>query len=1480
MTDLNTTTLDQLVRINELGNVANAVNFGMMDDPEQNRLLCESFVFNHDQNKPKTSTVGLLDTIRESFHSNNTPNIHLIVQQYGKGKSHFAVAVANFFHKPAASDEVQGILHQIENATSPNSPIVERLRAFKDDRRYLTLCLSGDRIVDLPKSLLSNLIATLEREGIQDSIAHQLCRTPLEYLENLSDSDRYQAERYLDSLGNPDGDLEAIKDLLRGNDTRMVRVVKDIVYQLVGLSPDFQANIDVSELLEDTLQRLCGDHKDAPFDGILILFDELLYYLQAWAQNPIGAGGTALQNITNLCELGQYKSKIALVGFAQQKLENSGVLSQSNLNEYKKLATRLDRPGCTYEPESSLELVFANLIVRHDTAIAQQFDTRWCKDTLLAECRTAFEKRIPSNYRDRGFTLERFFQTFGNGCYPLHPLTTYLLSRLDFAGHQDRTAIQFIKEHLGDFITTTTIEQNGRLNYLRPIAIIDFFSNTLQSALYYEAFRKAEQAIAGSDDPTLHPTLQALFLFYAAGDRIAKTDRDEHEPILAELSGLSAAQTKTALQNLKDSVFYKEASKLYSFYSGTKTPKELEADIEDAVRDSRINIHDLASHLQVRLGDNPANQRLSASDFVNAHQLVNDDWQFQSWVYSISDLKMAIQSTRQFDQLEESLSEQVKARWPKKNRPSTKGIFSYVIAPTQDDLNAFQHELTTLLASSKNGQRFVVAIPDRGVEGALTALTKKNVLQHLSSAEKQAYGDTYQQLLKQIEKDLDTYCSHCLNDLTYHSRAVLLDTTRNRPEDHASSLLKTLYPEVPPSVDKLRSNLASGTKIIKVIATELLKGQTIDSTIFPDQSYSNALDSAFVQYWQLFRKRGKTYELQEPKHPAIVRAWNVLEQHTALGERSQSTTLLKELWDVLSQPPYGYNELNFTVLTCAWLSYHAQEVSLRGPTALPKRRANAPVGTLSLPEWASSDVLDTASGFVHTWIEKHKAAIVRSEPIAVPEMPDSPMTYDVARDYLNTIDLYLENSEIPAQTRESLQLDRESVAPPFEAIKIWFAPVKRFEALVLNSGTVPPPDVEYLEQLIELRPHFDRQLPSIPFGHDAIYVSPTPDQRDRDKQATEAIDECIFAAFDTFCEQAEMIQTQEDFYAFADRARSLKSQFEARGEMFDTHLENVDYAIKKAEEKYDNLRNPGSSPVPPVQPPPPVPPSPPPAVLIDDRLDRDLDTIASGLHSNTTQANYHQLREELMAMLSRDDAEVTEVRRDRALSLLQKLDQDERELMRKLETWQQEIVTLSDRSQIGNLISDLSRHKDRYITSDDRQTVETLWSDVNTLLNFPFSNVEKLRELHEVDRVTGDLKSWYETHEVTRSSLQQHFQDLSTRLTAQRDRIKARHERTADSWLQLLQDKLTQVYAALSETERFSSTVDLLKCHKEERPQHEPYLKPDQIQTLTQLVRQARIEQNKLTALQIELGFKKLPKVQRIELYEKLAQYLDHPDES
>lgn len=176
--------LNQLVEINQKGSIASSVNFGMLDDLEKNLPLCESFIFNYDSTKPEFSTVGILDAVRRSYHSPNQPNIHLMIQQYGKGKSHFAIAVANFFKKPFQSQEVQGILSQIEKATSAkNQPISEGLKLFKQNQRHqhLVICLSGDQGGDIRRQFLQQLVKNLEEAGIQDSFAQHICSEPREH---------------------------------------------------------------------------------------------------------------------------------------------------------------------------------------------------------------------------------------------------------------------------------------------------------------------------------------------------------------------------------------------------------------------------------------------------------------------------------------------------------------------------------------------------------------------------------------------------------------------------------------------------------------------------------------------------------------------------------------------------------------------------------------------------------------------------------------------------------------------------------------------------------------------------------------------------------------------------------------------------------------------------------------------------------------------------------------------------------------------------------------------------------------------------------------------------------------------------------------------------------------------------------------------------------------------------------------------------
>ena len=228
--------LNQLVRINEAGTVADAVNFGLMEEPETNQKLCEGFVFNHDKDKPEESTVGVLEALRSSYDSRSQANVHLLIQQYGKGKSHFAVAIANYFSKPADSPEVKGILHQVEIAAGGNSAIAQRLQSYKKYGRHLVICLSGDRGGDIRKQFLQALIKALEAEGIEGAIAQHICRDPLNYLQGLyaNPRDRERAEEYLENIGSPDGDLDSIAQQLRKSNPAVIPTLKNLVKHLVN----------------------------------------------------------------------------------------------------------------------------------------------------------------------------------------------------------------------------------------------------------------------------------------------------------------------------------------------------------------------------------------------------------------------------------------------------------------------------------------------------------------------------------------------------------------------------------------------------------------------------------------------------------------------------------------------------------------------------------------------------------------------------------------------------------------------------------------------------------------------------------------------------------------------------------------------------------------------------------------------------------------------------------------------------------------------------------------------------------------------------------------------------------------------------------------------------------------------------------------------------------------------------------------------
>jgi hypothetical protein len=1253
--------LNQLVEINEKGAVASSVNFSMMDDPEMNQNLCECFIFNYDPKKPELSSVGILDALRRSYHSRTEPNIHLMIQQYGKGKSHFAVAIANFFKKPFDSPEVQGILHQVEMATANKAKaIAEGLRLYKQNQRqrHLVICLSGDRGGDIRKHFLQALLKSLEEEGIQDSLAQHTCSEPLRYLENLNTEDRAKAEDYLESMGNPDGDLNRLIHLLRNNNPAVIPTVKNLARHIIGYTLDFSPNIDVEAILKDLLDNLCsGDNPR--FQGILILFDELNYYLQSWAADQFGAGGTALQNITNICET--YKGKIALLSFTQIHPSRAVGISATAKDSYLKISTRLAPKDSSYdEPASSLELVLDNLLIqKEDTPNWADFRSRW-DNTLLSEARTAYEQRIKI-YSQKGWSLDQFYRHLSKGCFPLHPLTAYLLCNLDFT--QDRTAIQFIKGYVKDFIQTQPLEQAGQLNYIYPVALVDTFIENFSNYSVYTYYKKGLGLVAGSDDPDELTVLKALFLFYACGEKLTKSDREEHQEILTTLTGLPKSRIKAAIDKLektRDLIYYRPETKLYRFWEGI-TPTGIEEEIEDKIKDIPTSVNEIVVHCRSKskVKDYLGDETITATQFAQDNKLVGADWRFEYKIYSIDGLLKALSSDLTLRDTKE------------------KGILAYVLAETQEELQEFRRTVDKHLSSSPLKHQIAIAISSEETGDLSRVLLKIKTLENKQPSERRLLGTAYEQLHQRWEEQVDKQAERLLKSCTYHCIAVekIPLAERLKPQRVISALLQDLYSFVPPvdGKEKMRSDHQTGAKIVRFVAQQLLAGSLTPQTLPPESYYRDVIDKIFVNQWGLLNRK---YIAQKPTNEKIRAAWDLISQMTNLGGLAEKTVELQKIWKALSEPPYGYSDYTFTVLLAGWLADHRKEVSLWGAVSVSaKKGALVTSKSQSLKELANSDIFQKPSIFINDWIVKRKAKLIRRKKLEPPVLPPSPIDYNQAKQYLEAVVAFLDSSESDPVEVGEVTKTQERVFAGVEKIEAWFQPVEEAEAL---------PNTVTLGVLLQLYPQLLQRPPAIDLTANAISVKPTQQQRDRQNLASQTIREQIEQRVIEQTERSESLPTEDACDAYQEEIGQLIHQLSQVSSLPPHLSEILRNSLQVADRTRAKIREQaqvGES------------------MLKIQRLARDLD-------SDSTQQDYTSIRAEIEALqanISNGTQEAGQVQQ-----ILLDLDQRYRDLTQQIEMWEERFSGVTSPNQILELIKEIENQRRRFTEEASEQRIKTL----------------------------------------------------------------------------------------------------------------------------------------------------------------------------
>jgi hypothetical protein len=1388
--------LKELVEVNQKGNVSNAVNFDLMDDPETNQDLCDSFIFNYDPKKPELSTVGILDRLKESFHSRNQPNIHMLIQQYGKGKSHFAVVLANFFGKPADSPEVQGILDQVDKATIGSSKVVgEKIKSYKarQQKHHLVLCLNGIQGGDIRKQFLQVLLKVLKNEGIEDSVANHLCSEPLRYLESLSLEDRAKAESYLESLGNPDGDVKSLIKLLKANNPRIISCVKEIFRHITGFSPNFQDDVNINLILRDLLENLCsGDNPH--FAGILILFDEMNYYLQSWSANQIGAGGNALQNITEICEA--YKSKIALLSFTQIHPSAASGISPSVKESYLKISSRLAPKESTYdEPASSLELVIANMLnQKEDTSAWKEFLHRW-DDTLLSSARDAFEKRIKV-YKQRGWTLDDFYKHLSRGCFPIHPIAAYLLCNLGFT--QDRTAIQFIKKYVKQFIEEKLVEDREQLNYIYSIDLVDFFKENFSNIKIYNRYLEAEKVVVGSDNPDELKALKALFLYFACAEKFPKDDIEDHEEILGTLAGLPYGRIKNALRSLertRDLIFYKSEIKLYRFYEG-KNPIGIKGEIEDLVRNKNANLSSVVAYCNADIKLFLRSQYLPATQFIKAHDLREEDWQFELQFVDAGQILRKLSSTGKIT--------------------SKKGLVLYILAETEEEINDLRRVIDDALKSSSIREKVVVAIPSLGVGNLPYVKLLLDTLKNQDTSHRRMWGTVAcDQLEQRWEEEINTTIKRVLKTYVYYCSASeqslnKFQKSRNRNDDvfydatpFISALLEDLFPLVPTvgGVDKLRSDHNTGKLIVATVATQLF-AKTLSPQTLPHQNfYKSVTENVYMNQWGILKLTTEGYIPQEPKNIQIKAAWQEISNLTSLGEFSEQKFALAKIWDKLSLPPYGYSEYNFVVLLAAWLAFHRKEVLLEGPEKI-NLSSNQLTSTkrFSLKEWANlnGDLFKDPKKFVDTWIVRCRAKLIRRKGVEVPEMPSFPIDFDQALEYLEKVNFFLSSTEAEPEDLEGVRSTKEKVEAALEPVYDWLQPVEPTEVLTNDAA---------IDTLLELHTQLRQSAPTYSLQTDVVSVIPTPDQRSRHDAANQIIATRIDQYIEQVSLRSETLSSMEACSAYETDVQNLLSTFQQTPNLPEHLQEILQNALQVAARVRESLAK-------------------------NTQIKQVLESAQSTAHKlndYSSQADFLRIINEIDALKQQIPTESPEA--NEIQLLLQNIDRQYQELNQKLDTWEERITSATTQGQIVALLQETAKYQDRFTDPESQERLRQLQERINrelagiesksqteTLLKAELDNarqyLQRLRDLPdarigEAFQAFQELKGFQFTSVEDQTLLQQYQERLAGFKIQGLDQVTKRFQQICDRKLsrldryEIIKESLNRALSALKDAHDF-----------------------------------------------------------------------------
>ncbi len=485
-----------------------------------NKSLIESFI-------PTETSLDLIEFMIEPvlFKNGSSYRAHLLTGAYGKGKSYTVLLVINLLQNLIDIKDKDKLISKIYKRRPLLAKKIEDL-GIENKNKLLPVMIKGG-FSSLALALSNALSESLQKAEIRGIVLNSNFTNAIDCINKWETNYKDAYNRFSKYLKNDGYTVKSLRVGLDNHDEKTISLFKKI-YPLITNGIEFNV---VSEFqVIDDYKTASKELKKYGYSGLFIVYDEFSKFLESKHNNMSEGDIKILQDIAEISNSSTLSTQIHL-SLISHKIPTSYFSDSKLINEWEAISGRFDVKDIYGSNNQNYEIIESML------------DLNFCyveKINALEKKNSSYQY-LKTQLTKKNIFEEKVFDRIFRNCYPLHPISLYILPRLsEIIAQNERTLFSFIvssaPNSLASFILNNINGERLYLDYLydyfEPI-----FRNAPQKSNLFKVFlmvnsvqnnsnlsELSKRIIKGIalliilDDEKIPPTFDSILLSYSIGE--------------------------------------------------------------------------------------------------------------------------------------------------------------------------------------------------------------------------------------------------------------------------------------------------------------------------------------------------------------------------------------------------------------------------------------------------------------------------------------------------------------------------------------------------------------------------------------------------------------------------------------------------------------------------------------------------------------------------------------------------------------------------------------------------------------------------------------------------------------------------------------------------------------------------------------------------------------------------------------------------